>query len=342
MANIVTVGNVDDYLPLTTGDDTLSASGYTNALVAGLAGNDIFRTVPTGGTFASSAFSGGDGNDRLIVKANDAVVGTTIYNGGAGTDSLELASNTATITMTATDTGANLAVGAGGTIVASHVERFVIYGSDNVDTFVGSSGNDFLDGRGGVDTYQGSSGNDAYTFDSSDEYVAGPDAGIDTIWTSASVDLNRSAGVENLRLKTGNIDGTGNDLNNLITGSKGDNVIDGGAGNDQLWGKGGSDTFAFSHFGASNRDQIFDFDGNDFIKLNKSVFTNLTAVDGHLAGTDFVVGTAANADHGQVIYDKATGYLSYDADGTGGGAAQDIAYVGKNLDFLDNAHILVG
>ena len=43
--------------------------------------------------------------------------------------------------------------------------------------------------------------------------------------------------VENLTLLgTGNINGTGNALNNVITGNAGANVLNGGGGNDTLYG----------------------------------------------------------------------------------------------------------
>ncbi len=40
-----------------------------------------------------------------------------------------------------------------------------------------------------------------------------------------------------------------------------------------------------------------------------------------------------------VIYNAASGTLSYDADGKGGAAAQDIAFIGKNIAGFDQADI---
>ena len=53
----------------------------------------------------------------------------------------------------------------------------------------------------------------------------------------SGVSYTLGTNVENLTLTgTGNINGTGNTLNNTLTGNTGDNVLNGGAGNDTLTG----------------------------------------------------------------------------------------------------------
>ncbi|WP_061938278.1 calcium-binding protein [Aureimonas sp. AU22] len=325
------------------GDNRLIAGGYVGAAVVGNSGNDTFETASTGGTYAYSQFFGGAGDDRLIIKDIDTVAQGVNFIGGAGIDTLELTAGSR-ITMTNDAFGTTISYGqTGGTISVTEVERYIIKGSADADALAGSAGDDWLDGKGGLDTFQGSAGNDGYVFDTVGERVVGETAngGIDTIWATISVDLRDNANVENLRLQGGNINGTGNELNNLITGSTGNNVIAGGAGNDQLWGKGGADTFVFAEFGSANRDTIFDFDADDKIQLDSSVFSGLTSDGGVLAMTDFVIGTKATANHAQVLYNSNTGVLSYDADGTGGGAAQEIASIGKKLGFFDHTDILL-
>ncbi|WP_061933417.1 calcium-binding protein [Aureimonas sp. AU22] len=335
---------------LTNSDDVFTSKFYTAASISGLDGNDVFQTPESGGIITSSDFFGGAGDDRLIVNENTTLVFGSKFDGGTGTDTLELTSDRR-IVMSSEGNTENPAVTIKsylgwlptGSLTGESVERYIIKASAYNDVLVGGAGDDWLDGKGGLDTFQGSAGNDGYVFDTAGERVVGETAngGIDTIWTTVSVDLRDNANVENLRLQGGNIDGTGNELNNVITGSAGNNVIAGGLGNDQLWGKGGADTFAFAEFGTANRDTIFDFSADDKIQLSQSAFAGLTADGGMLAASDFVIGAKATADHAQVIYNRSTGVLSYDADGTGAGAAQDIAVIGKSLAFMDNAHILL-
>lgn len=55
-----------------------------------------------------------------------------------------------------------------------------------------------------------------------------------------------------------NLDGTGNELDNLIAGNRGNNVLTGGKGNDTLTGQAGNDTYRFSR--GDGRDTIVDSD----------------------------------------------------------------------------------
>jgi len=59
------------------------------------------------------------------------------------------------------------------------------------------------------------------------------------------------------------------------------------------------------------------------------VFTTLSV--GALTDAAFCLGTAAAAADDRIIYDKASGSLYYDADGSGAGAATLIATVGTSL-----------
>ena len=57
-----------------------------------------------------------------------------------------------------------------------------------------------------------------------------------------------SGSVENLALTgTGNINGTGNALNNVITGNGGANALNGGAGADNMRGGAGNDVYVIDN-----------------------------------------------------------------------------------------------
>jgi Ca2+-binding RTX toxin-like protein len=83
----------------------------------------------------------------------------------------------------------------------------------------------------------------------------------------------------------------------------------------------GADIFRFATSSEGN-DTITDFlSGVDKIQLASSGFGNLAA--GVLNGANFVSGAApvASSASAQILYNTATGQLSFDADGTGAGVA---------------------
>ncbi|WP_408630498.1 M10 family metallopeptidase C-terminal domain-containing protein [Methylovulum psychrotolerans] len=134
----------------------------------------------------------------------------------------------------------------------------------------------------------------------------------------------------------------GNTANNTLSGGNGNDLLAGSLGNDTLTGGLGQDTFAFnSALGAGNIDTITDFNvANDTIRLSKGIFTTLTS--GVLAAEAFKIlgngGVEDGSDH--LLYNTATGALSYDADGSGAGAAVQIAILGTGL-AMTNADFMV-
>ncbi|MDH4234409.1 MAG: hypothetical protein OEV15_04660, partial [Gallionella sp.] len=106
---------------------------------------------------------------------------------------------------------------------------------DNV--IVGNAGNNTLNGGAGADTMIGGAGDDTYHVDDLNDVItelAGE--GNDTVKSTISYTLSMGGNIENLiLLGTGQIDGTGNELDNIIKGNANDNVLDGGAGNDWVY-----------------------------------------------------------------------------------------------------------
>src|SRR5262249_20188690 len=146
------------------------------------------------------------------------------------------------------------------------------------------------------------------------------------------------------------INGTGNSVANLITGNTAANTLNGGvgddtlsggngndrlmggAGNDRLVGGAGNNIFVFNTapHAATNRDVVTDFTNtagnNDVFHLKNGVFTKLGAGATHaLNPTFFRAGAAALDPNDYIVYNKATGGLFYDANGSGAGAAIQIA-----------------
>ncbi|MDD5273623.1 MAG: hypothetical protein PHU14_13000 [Methylovulum sp.] len=129
--------------------------------------------------------------------------------------------------------------------------------------------------------------------------------------------------------------------NDNLYGGGGNDTLNGGLGNDTLTGGAGSDIFRFNFAPATtNIDKITDFTvADDTIQLENSIFTKLTTT-GVLNAADFHIGTDAVDANDFIIYNQASGALSYDSDGNGAVAAVQIATLGVNLP-LTNADFIV-
>ena len=109
-----------------------------------------------------------------------------------------------------------------------------------------------------------------------------------------------------------------------LTGGAGNDVIAGGPGSDTLIGNGGADTFAFTSAPNGAVDRVADFaSGTDKLAFAQSAFSALAP--GELSTAAFVQAAAALTSEQRIIHNQATGLVSYDADGSGGGAAIAVA-----------------
>jgi Ca2+-binding RTX toxin-like protein len=211
------------------------------------------------GNASVNMLAGGAGNDTYVVglgdrviefigEGSDTVESAESYTLGANLENLTLLDTTATHVLRLQfeqQGGAGFSL-SHGTATGNEL--------DNV--LIGNAGSNVLDGQAGADTMAGGQGGDLYHVDNSGDIVLeGSSAGRDTVESTWSYTL--SAHLENLTL-TGSspINGTGNELDNMLTGNDAANILDGGAGNDRLQGGAGADTYRFGH--GYGLDQIYD------------------------------------------------------------------------------------
>jgi serralysin len=343
-AAISGTGNSDDnVIKGTTGNNTLT----------GLEGDDTLD-----GGAGADTLDGGAGDDTYYVDSASDVILESAY---LGVDSV-LASTTYTLSANIenlTMVGSTNSAGIG-----NELDNRIV-GNIGKNTLVGAGGNDTLDGGAGNDSLVGGTGNDTFIVDSvGDRVTENAKEGTDLVQSSVAFTL--SANVERLTLTgTGNINGTGNTLNNSVTGNGGDNRLDGGLGNDTLIGGDGNDTllggsgndsltggagtdvFVFNTTpnATSDFNTITDFvSGTDRINLAQSVMSTLGTVNSALIADAFWQGAGVLNGHDatdRIVYNTSTGALYFDADGSGPGAAVQLAQVGTtashpaSLDFND-------
>jgi serralysin len=125
----------------------------------------------------------------------------------------------------------------------------------------------------------------------------------------------------------------GNESANRLSGSSGDDTLIGGLGNDVYVGGSGKDKFVFATAPDEvlNLDRIVDFNvKDDTIRLDNAVFKAVGKV-GKLSSAAFWQGATAHDKSDRIIYEKATGSLFYDPDGTGQVAQIEFADIAKGL-----------
>jgi len=232
-----------------------------------------------------------------------------------------------------------------------------LYGHDGHDRLLGQAGNDHLSGGAGDDFLAGGAGADGLNGG------AGFDMAIYD-WASSGVtaDLSNAANnsgeaasdvYESIERLAGSGFGdrlTGNGLANELYGNGGDDTLQGGAaadtlsggdghdllvggaGCDHLVGGTGSDIVRFeAALGAPNIDTVADFTvGSDKLQLSRGVFTAFT-YQGAVAAEQFTIGASATTAAQRLVYNSATGAVSYDADEAGGAAQVQFATLGKYL-----------
>ncbi len=218
------------------------------------------------------------------------------------------------------------------TSATSLVGTQYLYGTGDADDLDGGSGNDIMSGGYGDDVYHVNAAGDVIS--------EAADQGHDTVM--AAITYTLADNLEDLTL-TGSspINGTGNELDNIITGNAAANVLDGAGGNDTIDGSRGADII----HGGSGFDDLYGGDGNDFID-----FTGASDVDGG-AGNDVIFGGAIGVLYGGDGNDQITGGTGDDTidGGTGddfistgggtnhvsGGAGEDVITGQGQMDYVN-------
>ena len=127
---------------------------------------------------------------------------------------------------------------------------------------------------------------------------------------------------------------TGGTVADTLNGGAGNDVISGGGGNDQITGGAGNDVFVFSSApdAKKNIDTIIDFTkGQDLISFDSSVFTGFLTLNESFEFLESAPGlNAATLASTRVIYNKTSGALYYDQDGSAAGFNPiQVAIIGK-------------
>ncbi len=326
--NVMTGNSGDNLLSGLGGNDTLNGGAGSDKLFGG-DGNDILD----GGTGADT-MDGGLGNDIYYVDSLGDVV-TEAADGGIDTVRLQLTGEDARPVYCMPSSVENLEM--------QGVSELKVFGNELDNVITGNSGDDYMNGLVGDDTLYGGKGNDSLDGCNGDDTLYGGDGrdnllgqmGNDTIYGGDGSDfLSGEGGNDTLYGGDGDDhldDGDGNDTlyggdgrdsltggdgNDRLFGGKGGDTLIASGGNDILTGGAGSDIFQFNNLNGA--DHITDFKhGQDMIWLDSVVFTKIADVG--ITDKNFSIHAGGHATRAsdRIIYDKHTGKLYYDADGSG-------------------------
>ncbi len=310
------------------GNDLLDGRGGGDTLIGG-PGDDLYRIDSTLDVIV-------EGQDEGI----DTVVTTVSWTAGAGVENLVLEGAGAMTVIGTVDPNA----------IVGNDGGSVLGGGRGGDSLQGGAGSDFLNGGGEADTLAGGAGDDRYRVDhAGDVVIEAQDEGTDIV--AAFVDWTLPDHVETLQLGgLAPLSGTGNALDNRISGNDAGNALGGQGGSDVLMGAGGADTLS----GGAGLDLLAGGDGADWFLFGDAT-EGPDRITDFVAGVDVIVvsaagfgivpppgalpaplpeehvvvrvgnGSTAPTGTPQFIYNTATGLLFFDSDGQGGAAPVRIA-----------------
>jgi len=213
----------------------------------------------------------------------------------------------------------------------------ILIGTDGDQVFAPLGGSDYIDG--------GPGDHDLVTYQYNERFDAPKGVAVD-LSTSAAF-----GGFYGTQTLIGIEDVIGSSERDYLTGDGNDNSLDGGGGSDELTGLGGhdvlkggkrGDNFIFrpvgERFDAADSDTVLDFNVKEADCV--TIFT-ADLSEYNLAPAHFASGSAATTPEQRVIYDKSSGRLYYDYDGSGPDAKILLATF-ANKPELSTSNIYIG
>ena len=306
------------------------------------------------GANQGDSLSGNSGGDTLTGLSGDDVLiggsGSNQLRGDGGSDTADFRDATAGVTASLI-TGSASANGFGGSDTFVSIENLAgsaqsdtltgdgsansIYGRGGNDQLFGDAGDDIIDGGTGVDAMDGGDGSDIFFVDDiGDTVIEAANQGVDLVRSTVAA-FTLSANVENLiYIGNGTFTGTGNALDNALTGGSGNDILDGGSGNDSMAGGAGNDIYVVDAAG----DTVSEAGGSgiDRVEASSSSFTLPTGVENlEYTGSGAFTGTGndlANIVTGGGLGDTLSGGAG--DDNLGGEAGNDVLNGDAGMDRL--------
>ena len=278
--------------------------------VEGAGGNDYISA-----TDYRDLLIGDEGDDVILGQGgDDTIFGDVGANGDGGVDQILAGEGDDTVFAGGGDDYVN--AGDGSDLVDAGDGDDYVVGGLGADEIYGGAGDDILLGNGIPDDGELplleliAVDFDGVSWDVIDpaEFYGGELGELPTTDDNATDVLNGGLGNDILF-------GFGGD--DQLSGGKGVDALVGGLGNDVLDGGRDADIFVFAEYGAANADKIAKLQKIDFIGLDTDVFTGIGKADSTLKNKYFHKGTEADGKNDKIIYDKKSGKLYYDQDGSG-------------------------
>jgi Ca2+-binding RTX toxin-like protein len=326
-------------------------SALTVSGIEDVTGGDLNDSITGDGN--ANDFHGNGGNDTIIGGA-----GNDNLNGGAGNDFLVgglgddryVVAAAGDQTIEAAGQGTDTVVTFINWTLGNNIERLEMQGAGNLsgtgnalnNTLVGNSGNNLLNGGAGNDFMVGGAGNDIFVVAAAgDSTIENAGGGTDTV--RSFIDWTLANNVERLELQgAGNLNGTGNALNNTLVGNAGNNLLNGGAGNDFMVGSLGNDIFVVAAAGDSTIENAGG--GTDTVRsyINWTLANNVERLElqssGNINGTGNALANTLVGNSGNNVLNGGSGndFITAGAgnDTLDGGAGNDTLIGGAGADTL--------